>query len=662
MRPTVQQDRPGHAASLERAIQGVIDPHDWPRPVLVDGIKALAEAFDDHAAGGSWTCLPLLMADQPELAGRFLQLQQLDREIDERLCHLQQVCRKPRTLLKLEEEHLKVDQVRRLSNRSVQRLMAHTEDWAGRGIRSIHPKRLLGMIAEDDWDLYENRVAARLIDHLLQYLSDRFAAIEPLLDAFREIDGFSDELKGGSFLVRRLSSLWGESFDSAQQLVDAEATYRYLQRLELQLLGLKHSDLYEHVPPRAQVGQTLKQTNILLNDQHYRHVAGLWQAWSRRRRHAAPNPEASARESLELAAAFERYALMLVGRALRELGFEPPDAPERGGAAVRLRSPQGDLSLSWTSDGAIRMEATESGRPLVFRPLALALDAPTDPREIARLLEPIADRARRKAEVLLYPGETRRREALPPAIARRLNTLGLDARPEEARECAVLPISPLDLRSLERVMRVLQHWLLAHRFGLYPAVVPDARKASEVLRDLFGDWLEWHEPTRSLRVLRRPKPAEAKAWDERIHKTRSALETKGKRHQDELEHWLELDRRIKAAAGHLAVFLACPVCREEAPDDAGLVRQGERGFKVTCWNCSTVWGTQTCAACRGDYAVLLPGGWRPSPEAKTPGWLDRVFGKDILASPCWAENAGKAFICSNCGHCGGNSERCGRCG
>ena len=52
-------------------------------------------------------------------------------------------------------------------------LAAHTEDWDRPLLRGILPKRILAEIRQDQIDIYENRVAARLLDNLGGYLNRR---------------------------------------------------------------------------------------------------------------------------------------------------------------------------------------------------------------------------------------------------------------------------------------------------------------------------------------------------------------------------------------------------------------------------------------------------------------------------------------------------------
>jgi hypothetical protein len=77
----------------------------------------------------------------------------------------------------------------------------------------------------------------------------------------------------------RICSLWGDQFQAGSALKTADKTLKLLKQLQYKLRGLLDTELYRAIPKQATVGNTLKRTNILIDDQHYRYVDRLWQAW-----------------------------------------------------------------------------------------------------------------------------------------------------------------------------------------------------------------------------------------------------------------------------------------------------------------------------------------------------------------------------------------------
>jgi hypothetical protein len=85
----------------------------------------------------------------------------------------------------------------------------------------------------------------------------------------------------------------GASLDASEARRKAERTLEKLKFLKYSVAGLMDSTLYKEVPRRAFVSTTLKMTNILANDVHYRRVSELWLAWARLGLEQTPRPEGS---------------------------------------------------------------------------------------------------------------------------------------------------------------------------------------------------------------------------------------------------------------------------------------------------------------------------------------------------------------------------------
>ena len=180
--------------------------------------------------------------------------------------------------LHVEVERVPLAKARRLPIKAASYLASHTEDWERPLILSVLPKRILSEVRQDQIDIYENRVAARLVDHLVRYLDRRISVVRKWLKVFQDKEDYSNAV-GGTYLRRqRISKLWGEAIDANETRKRAQATLEELERLKYRLMGLMESPLYRDVPRRADVAPTLQTTNILANDQNYRRVAELWRA------------------------------------------------------------------------------------------------------------------------------------------------------------------------------------------------------------------------------------------------------------------------------------------------------------------------------------------------------------------------------------------------
>ncbi|MSQ84700.1 MAG: DUF2357 domain-containing protein, partial [Myxococcales bacterium] len=248
----------------------------WPADLECNAFEQLAVAVGERP---TWQTLAAKPAVAQRLGER-ARPQPLDREILRHLRHLQQVCQTPRMHLRVEEERLPVGRARRTPMRAVADLVAHPENWEHRSLRSISPSRVLARQVEDDFDLYENRVAARLVDHLLTYLAQRLEELNRIGAILNISRDHGEHMRATSpWRARRIGQLWSTTLEdnTADELRE---TLGALDRAQRSLQQLLDSQLYRNVPRRHSVAVSLNPTNILINDQHYRKVALLWRVWA----------------------------------------------------------------------------------------------------------------------------------------------------------------------------------------------------------------------------------------------------------------------------------------------------------------------------------------------------------------------------------------------
>ena len=137
--------------------------------------------------------------------------------MSEHVGHLAEVCRRPRTHLRVEIERTPVSRARRFPAQAANYLAAHTEDWERPTLRAVVPKRILAVVREDQFDIYENRVAVRLVDHLVTYLRRRILEVSRLLRVFEEAGDHGSSAAGGShWRQRRIYQLWGDAIDASE--------------------------------------------------------------------------------------------------------------------------------------------------------------------------------------------------------------------------------------------------------------------------------------------------------------------------------------------------------------------------------------------------------------------------------------------------------------
>ncbi|HYI02093.1 hypothetical protein [Hyalangium sp.] len=619
-----------------------------------------------------------------------VELQKLDRAIAEHLGHLKQVCCAPRAHLRVEIERVPVSRARRIPRSAAQYLASHMEDWERPTLRAVHPKRIQSLVRDDLLDIYENRVAARLVDNLLRYVSERIRRVRKMRHVFARTKAYEAQaaLSGSHWRRKRVCGLWGEAIDLDERHRKAEHTLEQLERLRLKLLALMDTPLYRGVPRRAQVSDALILTNILSNDPHYRHVAQLWREWLEFNRKRTLTPQEVYRSQQEFCRGFDVFCLLLVIRALEQLGYEPREleAPIRPGVEIALDGPGGPAQLRWEQAGVL-MFSTEVGRRLRVVPMPALISASPDEGVARQHLESLArwSPGEMASTLVLHPGDTQEEEErLNPELLQRLHTLGNDLKKEERKGPSMLPVAPWDIGSVERVVRALRWTLSAPLFLSYPPEVeclpPEGlplAQASGWLQQNGKKWVvfrppaehEWSALNTGEAVLRAQRELErAQVWHQQASEKAREAALKGRgtgtANAQKSESNAEVARAEKAlgqaesfhnalerAVRRVKLQLKCPTCAKSVDPQRNFHPSPGGHFQCECPDCEARWGTRACGACGERFPMLLPTLKDWSPGKPTPGWVDQVLGGDVLAVPCVRSLEPGTFICSACGVC-----------
>ncbi|MDP3537972.1 MAG: hypothetical protein Q8S26_04645 [Azonexus sp.] len=327
----------------------VDDSREAQRTIICRALTLLACRVEE---GGEVLPSPLV---PPEMADA-LELNQLDKALGDILDrgHLDEIVRRPRYSMKYESELVDVSRVRRMAPGALERLAARSEDWHRRTITAVLPKRLMSMVSDDEWGIYENKVFARLLDRLEHYLRRRLAETEELQHVFEGALKL-DSAEGFDYRLRdKLCKLWGEATELSKGGMESvldESKYAIKElRSSMQKIGLlRHSDLYNKVARSAQVPAELRHTNILNHDQHYRHLKTLWHLHQRFNGPTEKTPGEVLRERQIELYNFSLYLRMIIQRVLR--GVQPvallgdTDGFTFAGSSGSLVANEGEITL-----------------------------------------------------------------------------------------------------------------------------------------------------------------------------------------------------------------------------------------------------------------------------------------------------------------------------
>jgi len=557
----------------------------------------------------------------------------LDDALTKNFRHLREVFRRPATRLNTVVEPESVGRVKRIAPRAQQYLANHPEDWFRRRVDGVVPRRVLGRRVELEVDIYENRVAARLVDQLRTLLVSRIAALKQLLRMLDQLVNMSEHLQGGHHVRLRLAELWGSEFDPT--LHDRVTVRRNEMAASLRVIGqLTDSRLYRHVA-RHPVPVELARTNILEAHQRYRRVAALWRA-----AHLDASVRSERfRQAQAVSVAYDRFALTLVARALGNFGFEPRAEQRLGDEGVRfdLAGARGSVQLSYRRSEGIVVRI--AGETLRFVPLAVSLPGASERQPDAggahacRRLDALLGAARAgtptgTATVLLHLGRREDREELPACAPSSHDPEACLA----GREVCAVPATPSDLLSLERVERLLRRrWFFAMTGALPPRVT-----TTQAILDALPSMSALAREGADITVLRALAPDEHVALTTWAQLRAQYLVAAGDR--SAAADVNALPDRIAAAALLWDHLLPCPVC----PGSGSYRLLESRRFTIRCPGCQSMWGLWSCGNCGESVPIMRAG--TEVVEVLDADDLDVYLGRDALAL------AGEAgFLCPRCG-------------
>lgn len=589
-----------------------------------------------RALGVSWREIVAEVAPLIQVAGVSDRLQEdrLELAFDRHLPELRHVFLSPISELQFDVERLPVARARRVSRRATQVLAARTEDWLKVGAGGVTPRRIESLVREEVVDLYENRVAARLLDEVHRHL-------KRMLSVYDQLDELvAHEIVGWWRRQYRLADLWGSQPPGDDLRALLARRRHYVERLLTATARLRDGRLYKEVPVRARVQQPIRVTNLFAEDPNYRAVRHVWQEWWRSRSDQTSVEERRSNRLLQ-AAGFDGFAWLTLAHALRRMESSDLDVSDRISAAdVVASTPWGEVGLATLppQEGTgWRLSIGEPGgvsprRAAVVIPLACELLAGPEGavRERLTLIEQSLG-ARIQSEnvtVVLYPGSGHDLRQLPDAIQKRGNSVP-PAHASETTDLGVwvIPISPLDLESVERVERALRWVLLSERLSRYPVhswiptisrhlfddlrqVEVSGTRGDVTLRGIPSS-LEWSDVTRRI--------------DSEIRRLAKLPRQQGAHEVAELRSAVD---RLNSCIGDLRILARCPVC--SAVGD--LVSRSAATYEVTCRECRARWGLRHIPS-SGDRAPYVWIADDPSEEEHIRG-LDRWLGRDVLSEPC----------------------------
>lgn len=619
----------------------------------LDALSSLSPLLAEVVASRSWTGF----LEAPLLAGHdegTFALEQREMLLAKRLPSIAHVTKRFVTRLGEHSELLPVARVKRPARRAIERLAAHTEDWAGRTLAGPVPRRALAVTREEDADLYENRMVTELLHPILS--SALLARIRKLRRLVSDLADLTQAQHVGTYQrTQRLYSFWGEDASkAAESHVQAASTLDELAELAAWVQSLRGSHLSLMLRGKLTGRRSLRRTNVIINDRHYRAAGDVWTSYER--------PEIAS-ESLDdrqkrltsRHKAFDHYVLGLVVRALTDLGYAPKaDSLPALGGRLELEGTWGTTNLRRESDGVLTLDCR--GSQTRFVPLLDVVGFDDDHVTMGHRWAELRDAVRIPTVIVYLAAASSIRHSPDQELAEAMLSAKDDAL-AAGTLLAGVPVSPLETTSLERIARGVSLAIHIPPLMTYPPTltVGGTRMPLRIVENLASAEIGqsslsplFDRVGNALRLRRPLEPPEQAKLDHVIAGLADAVRGPGWQ-RDLGAPIAQLQASFESATTSLAPLLTCPVCF--VPNAARRVLRAGDVFMIECHSCGSRWGHERCGKCQARIPVIEPEQDVLNPEITGPGWVERIFGQDALTSPCWARTSANRYICPECRVC-----------
>jgi len=197
--------------------------------------------------------------------------------------------------------------------------------------------------------------------------------------------------------------------------------------------------------------------------------------------------------------------------------------------------------------------------------------------------------------IILYPGTEDERRNLSKPLQQQINSLGNDYSTKD-KTLAILPVSPLDILSVERIARAVQWWLYTEYCQIYPFTI------QAKIPDLLLEQNSWIvKEGRNYKLLRSPRSEEQDTFNKHLSNLITETESRGAKAKAELSELQNLNNFVNEVKDKFKPLLTCPTCHKKNNKLQNLDRQC---FRCVCDGCKTEWGKRICVKCSVYYPYM----------------------------------------------------------
>lgn len=192
---------------------------------------------------------------------------------------LDRITKNPRSNLKYDEEIVDVERAKKTNSTSIRHLASHThlikeidKD------NNVVPKKVLTVNAEQDYNIYENRFIATLINRLFLFVRNRYLVIKDNVESFQKDHIFTES----KFMMEEVNVEMKIDLTVTKDLDNKEINeenYLLLQRVEkLEKLveSLRGCQFMVMMRKSTPVRPPIMKTNIILKNPDFKNAYNLW--------------------------------------------------------------------------------------------------------------------------------------------------------------------------------------------------------------------------------------------------------------------------------------------------------------------------------------------------------------------------------------------------
>lgn len=532
------------------------------------------ESFDTNGGMSDQLCSPLMPAAIIDEQSHLLPFEKKLYDVVNK-GHLHYISQRPRLDLYYEEEVTDIARAKRLAKGALVHLASHSECWQRQTLNGVIPKKVLARFSQDDYNTYENRIYARLLDKIELHLYRRIDTLKQIQATLSQALEFYEATDLNHRLTADICRLWGQTFDeeatsnASEVLVETLKILEYLFRM---IVGLKQAGLYLQVHRNAQVGGAVYLTNILSHDPHYRHLAILWDLMNKAQVNGRATPEEVYKQNLFLTYTYSLYAGLTLRHALKPY-MAGQDEAVWAGRKLQLKQ----TGLDWQLFSSEQVAGSESKLLLTVVPWLGFTKRPDDALQCK-------DKKNNSSYVIAWP-------AIGAVTS------------QSAMEENWIALSPFDLYCVERFGQLVDRTLYQQLLQHYSK--PLERVPSQVMRLVFNKI----GPAIYANDIKHQVVIREVLSDEIYAELKEALISANARQQAAM-----LDLRQQ----EIMAIQNCPVCYATVR----LRSQEPAGFRASCSNCST----ERYLREQGDKLVF---------EQKMDGTIDFLTTGRRTLSLCW---------------------------